>query len=265
LEGGRCIQYGARALNEGGYHAIPKLTFPGGALLGCSAGFLNSVKIKGSHTAMKSGMVAGEAVFDLLTNDDTKDESLPQEATEYQTKLESSWVYDELKQVRNCHGAFEHGLLPGLAYSAASAFVLKGREPWTFHNKTPDYAKTKPAAECPKIEYPKPDGVISFDLLTNLTLSGTGHNDDQPSHLKIKPGKEKCASSVSLKTYDGPEQRFCPAGVYTYSEEDENNQQQLQIGAQNCLHCKTCDIKMPEEYVEWCVPEGGGGPLYTSL
>jgi electron-transferring-flavoprotein dehydrogenase len=174
-------------------------------------------------------------------------------------------VYDELKQVRNCHGAFEYGLLPGLAYSAASAFMLKGREPWTFHNKTPDYAKTKPAAECSKIEYPKADGVLSFDLLTNLTLSGTGHVDDQPSHLKLRPNKENLPSSVSMPKYAGPEQRFCPAGVYNYSDADEGGEQELQIGAQNCLHCKTCDIKMPEEYIEWNCPEGGGGPLYTSL
>jgi len=261
LQGGRPISYGARALNEGGYHAIPKLTFPGGALLGCSAGFLNSVKIKGSHTAIKSGMVAAEAVHHLL--DSEQAEGATDEAVDYQAMMERSWVYEELKLVRNCHAAFSRGLLPGLAYSALSTFVLRGREPWTFHNKIPDNAKTKPAAECIEIAYPKPDGVLSFDLLTNLTRSSTGHVDDQPVHLTIVPGMERHAAEVSLPVYAGPEQRFCPAGVYGYSEEDASGLRELTIGAQNCVHCKTCDIKAPGGHIHWAVPAGGGGPKYT--
>mmetsp|Transcript_8264 Transcript_8264/g.15850 ORF Transcript_8264/g.15850 Transcript_8264/m.15850 type:complete len:549 (+) Transcript_8264:86-1732(+) len=258
LEGGRCISYGARALNEGGYHAIPKLTFPGGALLGCSAGFLNSVKIKGSHTAIKSGMVAAEAVHALLSKEEEGNDGEGQEAVEYQSEMEKSWVYDELKEVRNCHGAFHWGLLPGLAYSAASAFFLKGREPWTLRNTVEDWAKTKPADQCQPIVYPKPDGVLSFDLLTNLARSGTNHEGDQPAHLTVKTGMESDAADVSLPVYNGPEQRFCPAGVYSYTEGGE-----LDIAAQNCLHCKTCDIKTPQGYIQWTVPEGGGGPAYT--
>jgi len=263
LEGGRCISYGARALNEGGYHAIPKLTFPGGAILGCSAGFLNSVKIKGSHTAIKSGIVAAEAVHELLQQQ-AEDDLTPQVST-FQSKMEDSWVYEELKEVRNCHGCFEHGLLPGLIYAGASTFLLKGKEPWTFHNKKHDHEKTKPASECSEIHYPKPDGVLSFDLLSNLTRSGTGHVDDQPAHLTIKDGLEASPSSLSYPTYLGPEQRFCPAGVYSYSDADESGKRDLMISAPNCLHCKTCDIKTPGNYIKWVVPEGGGGPQYTDM
>jgi len=276
LEGGRCISYGARALNEGGFHAIPKLTFPGGMLAGCSAGFLNSVKIKGSHTALKSGMVAAEAIHELLGPVEEEEEELAEdatatargagaEATEYAAKMEKSWVYEELKEVRNCHGAFHHGLIPGLAYSAASAFFLKGRESWTFRNTVPDHAKTKPAAECSEIAYPKPDGVLTFDLLTNLTRSGTGHEHDQPAHLRVKAGMEAVASAISMPKYAGPEQRFCPAGVYGYTDPDAAGKQELTISAQNCLHCKTCDIKTPQGYIRWTVPEGSGGPNYTDL
>jgi electron-transferring-flavoprotein dehydrogenase len=266
LEGGRCISYGARALNEGGYHAIPKLTFPGGAILGCSAGFLNSVKIKGSHTAIKSGIVAAEAVHELLEkeNENSEENMVPQMST-FQEKMENSWVYDELKEVRNCHGCFEHGLLPGLIYAGASAFVLKGKEPWTFHNKKHDHEKTLPASQCEKIIYPKPDGKLSFDLLSNLTRSGTGHVDDQPVHLTIKPGHETTSSTLSYPIYSGPEQLFCPAGVYGYTDPDDEGKRELTISAPNCLHCKTCDIKTPANYIKWVVPEGGGGPQYTDM
>mmetsp|Transcript_10578 Transcript_10578/g.30299 ORF Transcript_10578/g.30299 Transcript_10578/m.30299 type:complete len:608 (-) Transcript_10578:252-2075(-) len=275
LEGGQCVSYGARALNEGGYHAIPQLTFPGGALLGCSAGFLNSVKIKGSHTAIKSGMEAGDVVFAALTQqqEEAEESGLEVEGVasypvlqvdEYQSRMESSWVFDELQEVRNCHAAFHWGLVPGLAYSAVSAFVLKGREPWTLHNTVSDADKTKLASQCPTIDYPKPDGKISFDLLTNLQRSNTNHEHDQPAHLRVKEGMEGCASATSLPNYDGPEQRFCPAGVYEYSEPDEESgQRDLVINAQNCLHCKTCDIKTPQNYIRWTVPEGEGGPQYT--
>ena len=196
LENGTCISYGARCLNEGGYHAIPKLTFPGGMLVGCSAGFLNSVKIKGSHTAMKSGMLAAESLYPLLTaggSDATvaemgecSTEEKAIEATAYESAVESSWIADELKIVRNAHAAFHNGLLPGMVHTGLSTFVTQGKEPWTLSNKVPDSAKTQPAAKSKEIEYPKPDGVLSFDLLTNLQRSGTDHNHDQPSHLKIK-------------------------------------------------------------------------------
>jgi electron-transferring-flavoprotein dehydrogenase len=272
LKGGECISYGARALNEGGYHAIPKLTFPGGALIGCSAGFLNSVKVKGSHTAMKSGMVAAEAIHKLLTTDGAVsvaesgevDLSQPtQEAAEYQTMMESSWVYDELKVVRNSHASFHWGILPGLALTGLSSFVFRGKEPWTITNNKTDAQKTELASKHTPIEYPKPDGKLSFDLLSNLTRSGTNHAD-QPSHLRIKPDRVHVAESVSLEKYAGPEQRFCPAKVYEYLE-DASGKKSLVINAQNCVHCKTCSIKTPEEFIDWTVPEGGGGPSYEAM
>jgi len=262
LEGGTCVAYGARALNEGGFHAIPKLTFPGGALVGCSAGFLNSVKIKGSHTAIKSGMLAAEAVYDTLTTSEADADS-PAEAVEYQAAMENSWVYDELREVRNCHSAFKYGTLPGLIHSGLSTFITKGKEPWTIPSTTSDADKTKPAKDCEPIQYPKPDGQLSFDLLTNLQRSNTNHEHDQPAHLRIKEGMADCASSTSFPTFDGPEQRFCPAGVYEYAEPDESGKRDLVINAQNCLHCKTCDIKTPKRYIKWTVPEGSGGPQYT--
>ncbi|GMI28617.1 hypothetical protein TeGR_g7802 [Tetraparma gracilis] len=273
LEGGTCVSYGARVLNEGGYHAIPKLTMPGAALLGCAAGFLNGVKIKGSHTAIKSGMVAAEALFPLLTENpehivmetgEIMPEDKPVEAVGYQTGMEESWVWEELREVRNCHACFHWGFLPGLAYSGLAAMILKGNEPWTLTNDKTDSEKTKPAAGYEPIEYPKPDGVFSFDLLTNLTRSGTDHEGEQPAHLRIR---SECASQVanSMAEFAGPEQRFCPAGVYEYVEDEETQEQKLQINAQNCVHCKCCSIKMPHEYIKWTVPEGGGGPNYAIM
>lgn len=276
LEGGECISYGARVLNEGGYHAIPKLTFDGGALIGCSAGFLNSVKIKGSHTAMKSGMLAAESAFDLLTSKGSSvipvaesgeiDESeSPLHPSEYQTAIEKSWVYDELYQVRNVHASFHNGVLPGLLYAGLSTHLLKGREPWTISNKKSDSEKTLPAAGFEPIVYPKADGKLTFDLLSNLQRSGTNH-EDQPSHLRIKP---ELADSITdlYETFAGPEQRFCPARVYEYTDgtESKDGKPQLIINAQNCVHCKCCSIKMPKEYIDWTVPEGGGGPAYEVM
>lgn len=280
LEGGECVQYGARVINEGGLQAIPKLTFPGGALIGCSAGFLNVPKIKGTHTAMKSGMVAAEAVFEALKGDkapEAADAVAPPaehmaegaddrdglEVVRYRRDMESSWVWPELKAVRNYHPSFSKGLYGGLAYSALSAFVLKGREPWTFHHTTKDSETTEPAAKHTPIAYPKPDGKLSFDILTNLARSGTNHEGDQPSHLRIKPGMEAVPSDVSYKVYAGPEGRFCPAKVYEYPEGEGGR---LVINAQNCVHCKTCSIKTPKEYIKWTVPEaGGGGPAYNLM
>lgn len=268
LEGGECIQYGARCLNEGGLHAIPELTFDGGALIGCSAGFLNSVKIKGTHTAMKSGMLAAESTFDALTQEsagapvaetgELDDSASPIKISSYQDAVENSWIYEELKRVRNCHSSFKYGTLPGVVYSGLSTFILGGKEPWTIPNTVPDSKKTKPAKDFSPIDYPKPDGKLTFDLLSNLQRSGTYH-EDQPSHLRIKEGMENVPSDESLPEYAGPEQRFCPARVYEYQDE------KLVINAQNCVHCKCCSIKMPEEYIDWTVPEGGGGPAYTQM
>ncbi|KAF0687253.1 Aste57867_20982 [Aphanomyces stellatus] len=286
LEGGECVAYGARCLNEGGYHAIPKLTFPGGALIGCSAGFLNSIKIKGTHTAMKSGMLAAEAAYEALTSSGLEpvattgaiEDSEPVvDVSSYETSIEASWVYQELKKVRNTHQSFHWGALPGVLYSGLSAFLLNGHEPWTLPNDKPDSAKTKPAKDFKPIDYPKPDGVLTFDLLSNLQRSGTNHVD-QPAHLRIKPGHEDVAAKESFPVYAGPEQRFCPARVYEYTDGSEDGQcvsssagdlthplgangvPQLVINAQNCVHCKCCSIKMPKEYINWTVPEGGGGP-----
>ena len=255
LEGGECLSYGARVINEGGFQSIPKLTFPGGALIGCSAGFVNVPKIKGTHTAMKSGMVAADAVFAALA----PGSPLSGEGAEvvgYQSAMEASWVWEELKGVRNYHPSFKGGLVPGMLYSGLSAYVLQGREPWTLQGHgVPDHATNTPAWQHTPIDYPKPDGVLSFDILTNLARSGTSHEADQPPHLKIKPGMED-APARSYAKWGAPESRFCPAKVYEYPEPGK-----LVINAQNCVHCKTCDIKTPENYVKWTVPEaGGGGP-----
>eukprot|EP01100_Stratorugosa_tubuloviscum_P008412 TRINITY_DN350_c0_g1_i1.p1 TRINITY_DN350_c0_g1~~TRINITY_DN350_c0_g1_i1.p1 ORF type:complete len:603 (+),score=239.30 TRINITY_DN350_c0_g1_i1:196-2004(+) len=261
FENGTPISYGARCINEGGIQSIPKLTFPGGVLAGCSAGFLNVPKIKGSHTAMKSGMLAAEAIFDSLSKSDS--EGL--ECVSYEQALKSSWVYEELKEVRNIHPSFSWGVLPWMAYSGLDSFLLKGRVPFTLNNKKTDSEKTKLATRCKPIEYPKPDGKISFDLLTNLARSGTNHEHDQPIHLRIKPGYEDIPSNVSYPLFGGPEQRFCPARVYEYTHNETTGNAQLVRNAQNCLHCKACDIKMPKEYIKWTVPEGGGGPAYSGM
>jgi len=271
LEGGKCISYGARVLNEGGYYAIPKLTVPGGALLGCSAGFLNSVKIKGSHTAMKSGIVAAEAAYEALTGEenaanivaDSYEINTEEDAVDissYQTQMEESWVFEELHRVRNNHAAFEHGVGAGLIHAGFTGLFTKGKEPWTLRHNKPDSETTEPIANHKPIVYPKPDGVLSFDLLTNLQNSGTNHQGDQPAHLRVKEDKAHVPHDKSLPIFGGPEQYFCPAKVYEYDDSGH-----LVINAQNCVHCKCCSIKMPEEYINWTVPEGGGGPAYTIM
>jgi len=278
FEGGTCISYGARVLNEGGFHAIPKVTFKGGALLGCSAGFLNAVKIKGSHTALKSGMLAAEAVFEGLTEEknqepvaDTCELSksyVPQEMTSYSDKLENSWIYEELYEVRNCHQAFSKwGVGGGLVYTGLATNITKGKEPWTLTHTKRDADCTGEAKNYHEKMYPAPDGKLTFDLLTNLQRSGTYHEDDQPSHLRIKPEEADVPKHVSLQIYGGPEQRFCPANVYEYVDSKESNdtEKELVINAQNCVQCKCCSIKMPDEYIEWTVPEGGGGPQYQIM
>jgi electron-transferring-flavoprotein dehydrogenase len=271
LEGGQCISYGARVLNEGGYHSIPKLTMPGGLLVGCAAGFLNAVKIKGTHTAMQSGILAADALYESLKNQTSVAETggelptdAPVELTTYSDAIEKSWITEELYQVRNCHEAFSRwGIGGGLVYTGLSTFVTKGREPWTLRHSKLDCDATGIERDYTPIQYPQPDNKLTFDLLTNLQRSGTYHEDDQPSHLRIKPKLAYVPKSLSLQVHGGPEQRFCPALVYEYVGDDKKKD--LVINSQNCIHCKCCSIKMPREYIDWTVPEGGGGPQYQVM
>jgi len=254
LEGGKRISYGARALNEGGLQSIPKLVFPGGALIGDTAGFLNVPKIKGTHTAMKSGMVAAEALAAALGSV----ERAPVLA-EYPAMLERSWVWEELRLVRNIRPGFaKWGMWGGLVNAALDTYVFRGNAPWTMGHHA-DHAILKTAAEAPRIDYPKPDGVLTFDRNSSVFLSNTNHEEDQPAHLKLRdPGKWLAENFVKFAS---PESRYCPAGVYE-AVEDGAGGHRLQINAQNCVHCKTCDIKDPSQNIDWCTPEGAGGPNY---
>ncbi len=253
FEGGRRIAYGARALNEGGFQAIPELTFPGGLLMGCGAGFLNVPKIKGSHTAMKSGMVAAETIFAKLGGDEKAD---------YRKALEESWIWPELKSVRNIRPAFKWGMWAGLAHAAIDTYLFRGKAPWTLHH-SPDHLHLKTKSEATPIQYPKPDGVVSFDRLSSVFISNTNHEENQPAHLKLlDPSK---AIDTNYRLYDSPEQRYCPAGVYEIVKDADGSNPKLQINAQNCVHCKTCDIKDPTQNINWTVPEGGGGPNYPNM
>jgi electron-transferring-flavoprotein dehydrogenase len=260
FEGGRRISYGARALSEGGVQSLPKLTFPGGVLIGDAAGFLNVPKIKGNHTAMKSGMLAAEAVFAHLTADE--DQGAPQgaEVKTYTDALKRSWVWEELQAVRNIRPAFRWGLWGGIAYSALDTYIFRGKAPWTLTHHHADHASLKKASEAVKIDYPKPDGKVSFDRLSSVYLSNTNHEENQPAHLKLKD--PETAIRVNLALYDAPETRYCPAGVYEIMRNEDGTNPRLQINAQNCVHCKTCDIKDPTQNINWTVPEGGGGPAY---
>lgn len=255
FEGGRRIAYGARALNEGGFQSIPELVFPGGALIGDAAGFINVAKIKGSHTAMKSGMTAAETAFAALSGEEP-----PQRLDCYPAQLKRSWLWSELHRVRNVRPSFHKGLWAGLIYSAIDTFIFFGRAPWTFRNHA-DHNHLKKAAEVPKIDYPKPDGEITFDKLSSVFISNTNHEENQPAHLRLKD--ESQAVAVNLAEYGGPEARYCPAGVYEFV--DEGGTPRLQINSQNCVHCKTCDIKDPSQNIDWVVPEGGGGPSYPNM
>ena len=256
FEGGRRIAYGARAINEGGFQAIPKLTFPGGMLVGCAAGFVNVPKIKGTHTAMKSGMTAAEAVFDALEGGGAR------EVTDYPRRLRKTWLWEELRRVRNVRPSFRFGLWGGIAYSGIDTCLLRGRAPWTFHHR-PDHCALRKASECPRIEYPGPDGVVSFDRNSSVYLSATNHEEDQPVHLTLED--PSVPVRVNLAEYDAPEQRFCPAGVYEIVRDAGGANPRLQINAQNCVHCKTCDIKDPTQNIHWVTPEGGGGPNYPNM
>ncbi len=256
FEGGKRLSYGARALNEGGLQSIPTLVFPGGALMGCTAGFLNVPKVKGSHLAMKTGMLAAEAVAAALAGD------RPDVLEAYPTAVKNSWVWDELHRVRNVRPSFsKFGMWGGLAYSAIDTYVFRGRAPWTFHHAHADNTTLVEAAAAPKIAYPKPDGVLTFDRASSVFMSSTNHEEDQPAHLKLL--NPDVAIDVNWKLYRSPETRYCPAGVYEILGEDEGNPR-LQINAQNCVHCKTCDIKDPRQNINWTTPEGGGGPNYPS-
>ncbi|XP_046394961.1 electron transfer flavoprotein-ubiquinone oxidoreductase, mitochondrial isoform X1 [Ischnura elegans] len=267
FEGGNRIAYGARALNEGGFQSIPKLTFPGGCLVGCSPGFLNVPKIKGTHTAMKSGMLAAESVFETIFDESAKSETAGVDPKSYEDKIRQSWVWSELKSVRNVRPSFHNalGLYGGLMYTGVFYLLGRGMEPWTLSHGGADSKRLKPAAECTPIEYPKPDGKISFDLLTSVALTGTNHEGDQPAHLTLMDDTVPVKNNLGV--YDGPEGRFCPAGVYEYVplEGGAEGEMRLQINAQNCIHCKTCDIKDPSQNINWVVPEGGGGPAYDGM
>ena len=257
FEGGRRIAYGARAISAGGLQSIPKLIFPGGVLIGDTAGFLNMPKIKGTHTAMKSGMVAAEAVFGAVKGERSADE-----VTTYPEMLRQSWLWEELYQVRNIKPSFSWGLWAAMAYSALDTYVFRGKAPWTLHHK-PDHEKLKPASECPKIDYPKPDGKVSFDRLSSVFISNTNHEEDQPCHLQLKD--PTVPIRINLALYDAPEQRYCPAGVYEIVRDNDGSNPRLQINAQNCVHCKTCDIKDPTQNINWVTPQGGGGPNYPNM
>jgi electron-transferring-flavoprotein dehydrogenase len=253
FEGAKRIAYGARALNEGGFQSLPKLTFPGGVLIGCAAGTLNVPKIKGTHTAMKSGMVAAEAIAEALAG------NRPDEVTAYPEKLKNSWVWPELYAVRNVRPGFaKFGFYGGMVNAALDTYVLRGKAPWTFKNHN-DYQQITKAKDATPIDYPKPDGKLTFDRLSSVFISNTNHEENQPAHLTLlDPAK---AISVNYDVYASPETRYCPAGVYEIIGA-EAGKPQLQINAQNCVHCKTCDIKDPTQNINWVVPEGAGGPNY---
>ena len=256
LEGGKRVSYGARALVEGGFQSLPKLCFAGGVLIGDTAGFLNVPKIKGNHTAMKSGMVAADSIYDLLS----VEEGYGAECTDYPERLKDTWLWKELKAVRNIRPGFHKGLWGGLM-NAVWETVTCGFSPWTLKNHA-DYAQLKPAKEAKKIEYPKPDGVLTFDKLTSVQLSNTNHAEDQPVHLVLKD--PSVPVDVNLPEYDEPAQRYCPAAVYEIVKDDVG-QSRLQINSQNCVHCKTCDIKDPSQNIDWVVPQGGDGPNYSNM
>ncbi len=255
FEGGRRVSYGARAINEGGFQSIPKLTFPGGALIGCAAGFVNVPKIKGSHTAMKTGMLAAEATFAALADASATG------ITGYREALEKSWVWEELRRVRNIRPGFNGGMWLGLAHAALDTYLFRGKAPWTLHHHA-DHECLRPAAHFTPIEYPKADGKVTFDRLSSVFISNTNHEENQPPHLKLTD--PSVPVRVNLAIYEAPEQRYCPAGVYEIVGRDEGTPR-LQINAQNCVHCKTCDIKDPTQNINWVVPEGGGGPNYPNM
>lgn len=257
FEGGKRIAYGARSLTAGGLLALPKLTFPGGALVGCEAGVLNASRIKGSHAAIKTGALAAEAAVDAIIADRRHDE-----LTAYTTAFESSWLYEELNKARNFKQWFKKGRTVGTLMTGIEQWLLKGKMPWTIHRTKPDHACLQPAAECARIDYPKPDGQITFDRLSSVFISNTNHDENEPIHLTLKD--PSVPVNVNLAKYGGPETRYCPAGVYEFVKND-NGEDRLQINSQNCVHCKTCDIKDPTQNIVWVAPQGGEGPVYSGM
>lgn len=260
IKAGKRLEYGARAITAGGISSLPKTIFPGGALVGCDAGYLNVSRIKGSHAALKSGMLAAEAIFEALAAGRSQDE-----LTAYPQAFTDSWLHAELHKARNFKAWFKKGgLYTGVVMTGIEQWLLRGNIPWTIHRSKPDHEYLKPAAECQKIEYAKPDGVLTFDRLSSVFISNTNHAENQPAHLTLKDASVPV--NINLRQYAGPEARFCPAGVYEFMDDEDNEgSQRLQINAQNCVHCKTCDIKDPTQNIVWVTPEGGGGPNYTAM
>ncbi len=258
LEGAKRIAYGARAISAGGLQALPKLVFPGGCLIGDDAGFLNASRIKGSHAAMKSGMLAAEALCDALQAGREGDE-----LTAYPAAFRSSWLHEELHRARNFKPFMSKGLYSGTLMVGLDQVVFRGRAPWTLHHDHADHETLRPKSEVEPIAYPKPDGVLTFDRLSSVFVSNTNHNEDQPAHLTLKDAAVPV--NVNLALYDAPEQRYCPAGVYEIVSDADGANPRLQINAQNCVHCKTCDIKDPTQNIVWVTPEGGGGPNYPNM
>ena len=257
LKPAKRLSYGARAITAGGLMSLPKTVFPGGALVGCEAGYLNVSRIKGSHAAMKTGMLAAQAAFDAVNAGRQHDE-----LSAYPVAFENSWLYTELNKARNFKSWFKKGLTVATLMNGVEQFALKGNVPWTLHRDKPDHLYLKPAAECTPIVYPKPDGKLTFDRLTSVFISNTNHEEQQPAHLTLKDSSVPV--QVNLAKFAGPEARYCPAGVYEFVK-NEDNTDRLQINAQNCVHCKTCDIKDPTQNIVWVTPEGGGGPNYAGM
>ncbi len=258
LEGGKRVAYGARAITAGGLQALPKLVFPGGCLVGDDAGFLNASRIKGSHCAIKSGMLAAESAFEAVVAGRTADE-----LASYPTSFRQSWLYDELHRARNFKPWMSKGLYTGTLMVGVDQVVFGGRAPWTLHHQHADNETLVKKSAATPVAYPKPDGVLTFDRLSSVFISNTNHSEDQPCHLTLKD--PSVPVNVNLELYDAPEQRYCPAGVYEIVRNDDGTQPRLQINAQNCVHCKTCDIKDPTQNIVWVTPEGGGGPNYPNM
>jgi electron-transferring-flavoprotein dehydrogenase len=258
LEGGKRIAYGARAISAGGLQSLPKFVFPGGCLIGDDAGFLNASRIKGSHAAMKSGMLAAEAVCEALQAGREGDE-----LNAYAAAFRSSWLHEELHRARNFKPFMSKGLYYGTLMVGIDQVLFRGKAPWTLHHGHADHESLRPKNECTPIVYPKPDGVLTFDRMSSVFVSNTNHNEDQPVHLTLKD--PAVPINVNLALYDAPEQRYCPAGVYEIVRDADGNNPRLQINAQNCVHCKTCDIKDPTQNIVWVTPEGGGGPNYPNM
>jgi electron-transferring-flavoprotein dehydrogenase len=259
LKAPKRLSYGARAITAGGLLSLPKTVFPGGALVGCEAGYLNASRIKGSHAAIKTGMLAAEAAFDAVMAGRQHDE-----LSAYPAAFEKSWLHTELNKARNFKQWFKKGLTVGTVMTGIEQFVLRGHIPWTIHRTEADHARLKPASACKKIAYPRPDGKLTFDRLSSVFISNTNHEENQPAHLTLKDAT--VPTRINLPEYAGPEARYCPAGVYEFVPDEANaGKERLQINAQNCVHCKTCDIKDPTQNIVWVTPEGGGGPNYVGM